>query len=480
MQRLGFMGSVALVLAHLAGCGAGDGGDDTPPPFSGGANPPDGTGMGAVPSSENAASDPATPEEPSSPGEGMNPDIDLEPTDSASEPSAPIDTGIPGVQFGNGRIVGGNCTLVCGDASTDPDAQGNTDGWGYERDRSCLVPGSALEDNGQPCDIPELAPIPPVDVIIPEGNTPRPSGNLSTGFFVSGGRLFDRRGADFVMRGINHPVAWFQGNALAWMDEIATTDANSVRIVWETTAGSTQILRASIQRAIDLGLVPMVELHDETGSNDPNGPARLAQYYVDETRDILDDFEPYLLVNIANEWGDWFSTAEEWLQAYRQAIGVLRDAGVNHTLVIDANDNGQRGATIVETGTALLDFDPQHNILFSTHMYQSYENPQAILDVVRGAQNARLPLIVGEFGYQHGNRAGQPIPVPYEVMIDEAARVGMGYLAWSWTGNSAQVAYLDMSENGSATQLTGWGDDIINGQNGIRSTSQPASIFATP
>jgi mannan endo-1,4-beta-mannosidase len=282
------------------------------------------------------------------------------------------------------------------------------------------------------------------------------------------------------MRGINHPVAWFQNDALDWMDEIATTDANSVRIVWETTAGSPQVLRASIERAIALGMVPMVELHDETGSNDPNGPMRLAQYYVDDLSEVLEDFEPYLLVNIANEWGDYQSSAESWVQAYRQAISVLRDAGLNHTLVIDANDYGQRGRTIVDSGQQLLEFDPQHNILFSTHMYQAYENQQLILDVIRGAQNARLPLIVGEFGYQHGERNGQPIPVPYEVMLDEAARAGVGYLAWSWTGNSDYVGYLDMSVDGSASQLTGWGDDIINGQNGIRSTSERASLFAAP
>ena len=124
--------------------------------------------------------------------------------------------------------------------------------------------------------------------------------------------------------------------------------------------------------------------------------------------------------------------------------------------------------------------DPQHNILFSTHMYQAYENPQLILDVVRGAQGAGLPLIVGEFGFQHGERNGQPIPVPFEAMLDEAARAGIGYLAWSWTGNSDYVGYLDLSVNGSASQLTQWGEDIINGPNGIRATSLPASIFTAP
>jgi mannan endo-1,4-beta-mannosidase len=317
-------------------------------------------------------------------------------------------------------------------------------------------------------------PLPALPPELPPAGVQRPDGNLSKGFFVSGGRLFDSQGNDFIMRGINHPVAWFQGSALAWMDEIATTGSNSVRIVWETTQANTAMARAAIERAVELGMVPMIELHDITGSPDVADPARMAQYYVDEMRDILLEFEPYLLINIANEWGNFQTPDADWVQAYRQAITVLRDAGLNHTLVVDASDNGQRGPVIVAEGTGLQEYDPQHNILFSTHMYQSYANPQSILDVMRGAAAKDLPLIVGEFGFQHGEG---PTPIPYEVMVDEAQRIGLGYLAWSWTGNSGGVEYLDMSVDGTAAQLTGWGDDIINGQNGIRNTSAPASIF---
>lgn len=473
-MRTSFVGLVAAV--YLAGCGGGDDGAATPGfapgfPSAGGADP------GAPPAAPPTTDEGVAPDPSAEAGsEGMNPDLGLAPSD----PEAPTPELPAGIEFGNGRIVDGSCTLVCADASTDPDAAGVTDGWGYESGRSCLTPASQLATANALCDIPELAPVPELPPEIPTGVVPRPDGTLSEGFFVSGGRLFDRFGNDFVMRGINHPVAWFQDNALAWMDEIATTDANSVRIVWETTRGAPDIVRASIERAVELGMVPMVEMHDVTGSPDVAGPARMAQYYVDEMRDILLDFEPYLLINIANEWGDFQTQDADWVLAYQQAIGVLRDAGINHTLVIDASNWGQKGAVIVAEGAKLLEADPQHNVLFSTHMYQDYENPQRILDVLRGAQAASLPIIVGEFGFQHGNRNGQPIAVPYTAMIDEAARLGLGYLAWSWTGNSQDVGYLDLSETGSASQLTGWGDDIVNGQNGIRATSQPASIFTAP
>gem|GEM_PF-840140 len=479
MRRISLVCRALVGLSFLAGCGSGP----AAPPF-GDANAEDtNVEEGALPSQPAPEMAPAVPAATDSAGEGegANPAIGLAPAAPIAEGAdGPAPTLPTGVDIGNGRVVEGTCTPVCVDGSTDPDAQGVNDGWGYERDRSCLVPDSELELEGELCDIPELAPMPALPPQIPAGNTPRPADNLSAGFFVSGGRLFDRFGADFVMRGINHPVAWFQNDALDWLDEIASTGANSVRLVWEARLASTQVIRASIERSVELGMVPMVELHDITGSQNVNDPARMAQYYVDEMRDVLLDFEPYLLVNIANEWGAFQTSDETWVQAYRQAISVLRDAGINHTLVIDANDYGQRGNTIVTRGRELLDFDPQHNILFSTHMYQSYESPQTMLDVLRGAQMGNLPIIVGEFGFQHGNRNGQPIPVPYQTMIAEAARIGVGYLAWSWTGNSQDVGYLDLSVDGRASQLTDWGNDIINGTNGIRATSVPASIFAAP
>jgi hypothetical protein len=474
MQRASLACQALVAMVYLSACGSGD---DTGP------NPP----LGGSPEAPvpGPAADPAVPAGDLPPGEnaagneGMNPDLGLDPSQpevpgTATPPEVPVEE----VDPNNGRLVGGSCTLVCISDATDADGQGVTDGWGYESSRSCLTPESQLATSSEPCSIPELLPLPALPPKLPTGVVPRPEGTLTQGFYVAGGRLFDRLGNDFVMRGINHPVVWFQGNALEWMDQIATTGSNSVRIVWETTGGSPDIARASIERAVELGMVPMIELHDITGGTDIAQPAQMAQYYVDEMRDILIEFEPYLLVNIANEWGAWESTAEEWVQAYRQAITVLRDAGINHTLVIDANDNGQRGATIVSDGAALLEFDPQHNILFSTHMYQAYANPQSIRDVMRAAQRDNLPLIVGEFGFQHGEPT--PVAVPYTAMVDEAARIGLGYLAWSWTGNSGGVEYLDLSVTGSASELTGWGDDIINGQNGIRTTAQPASVFSAP
>ncbi|HVZ36724.1 MAG TPA: hypothetical protein VG963_30050, partial [Polyangiaceae bacterium] len=87
---------------------------------------------------------------------------------------------------------------------------------------------------------------------------------------------------------------------------------------------------------------------------------------------------------------------------------------------------------------------------------------------------------VGEFGFQHGtDNQGNPIQIPYDVLLSESARLGFGYLAWSWTGNGGGDEALDLTaRSGSASALSDWGKGVIDGANGIRSTAKPASIFA--
>jgi mannan endo-1,4-beta-mannosidase len=53
----------------------------------------------------------------------------------------------------------------------------------------------------------------------------------------------------------------------------------------------------------------------------------------------------------------------------------------------------------------------------------------------------------------------------------------MGYIAWSWTGNSADAAVLDMAE-GPEGPLTTWGLNVMqNHEFSIQNTAQKASIF---
>ena len=67
--------------------------------------------------------------------------------DNPEVPTGPETPSTPG----GGVLVGGECRLVCMDDSTDADAEGVTDGWGFEQGVSCVVSGSAA-DTGEACE----------------------------------------------------------------------------------------------------------------------------------------------------------------------------------------------------------------------------------------------------------------------------------------------------------------------------------------
>ena len=186
----------------------------------------------------------------------------------------------------------------------------------------------------------------------------------------------------------------------------------------------------------------------------------------DDVKEVLVEYEDYLLVNIANEW-----SGEDYYGGYSAAIEHLRDNGINHTLVIDANGWGQNGQVILDEGPRLLDADPQRNLLFSVHMYEAYADNERVTEILEAATEAELPIIVGEFGPEHSGEA-----IDVEFIFEESARFGTGYLGWSWKGNDAKDIALDMTVDWEGEALTDWGQRLVESPNGTK-TSQRASMF---
>lgn len=88
-------------------------------------------------------------------------------------PDAPLAAGAmscvvppPALTFapGNGVFTGQGCQPLCSSALTDRDAAGVSDGYGYEHERTCVVSGTATSLGGLSCD-PMLPPLPSGDGI---------------------------------------------------------------------------------------------------------------------------------------------------------------------------------------------------------------------------------------------------------------------------------------------------------------------------
>jgi hypothetical protein len=374
----------------------------------------------------------------------------------------------PGVLRDEGCVA----VCECGVAGDDPE-------WGWEFQTTCVMPNTSVSTGLPACTTNDNTALLP----------PAIAGATAAGFYTQNGKLYDAKGAPFVMRGVNNPHIWFdlgnQYRAYQALDRIATYKTNTIRVVWETESDSTTIpedvltrhaslLRQIFYRIVQLKMVPMIELHDVTGSNNTADLARMAAYYTNAPiKQILLDFRGYALINIANEWGST-DNVSGYQSAYASAISTLRAAGLEHTIVIDADGFGQNAASLFNNASALLAGDPEQNLLFSVHMYSRYGNNSAVDAVLDNtAIGSTVPFIVGEFG-----PVLQGQQVAWQQILTKSQARGIGYLAWSWSGNDAETAALNIVNDFGGDLTPSWGQQVmVSHAASIQNTAVKASIF---
>ncbi len=264
--------------------------------------------------------------------------------------------------------------------------------------------------------------------------------------------------------------------------EIAKTGANVVRIVWneEGTAGE---LDTAIANALAEHLIPMVEHHSATG--DLSKLPEVVDYWVNpEILAVLKKYEADLLLNIANEAGDGNVTAAQFQAAYEPAITRLRDAGLILPLILDAPSWGQNINVLQASWEALVAHDPESNLLFSVHMWWNDPEGTRVKTELAESVAAGMPLIVGEFAH-HAVSQCSAEPFAYGVLLEEAEKAGIGWLAWSWgavpNNDCKEDGPFDMAEGGVYGSWTGaWAEEVlVTHPASIKNTSvRPASIVA--
>jgi mannan endo-1,4-beta-mannosidase len=116
--------------------------------------------------------------------------------------------------------------------------------------------------------------------------------------------------------------------------------------------------------------------------------------------------------------------------------------------------------------------DPHANTLFSIHMYGVFDTAAEVSNYLQTFVDNGLPIMVGEFGHNHSD--GDP---DENAIMATAEALGIGYVGWSWSGNSGGVEYLDMVNGFDPDSLTSWGQRIFHGADGIVATAECATVY---
>ncbi|WP_425444596.1 cellulase family glycosylhydrolase [Streptomyces phaeoluteigriseus] len=299
---------------------------------------------------------------------------------------------------------------------------------------------------------------------------------LATGLHISNGRLLEGNGNDFVMRGVNHAHTWYPGETQSLAD-VKALGANTVRVVLSDghrwTRNTPEDVAAVIAQCKANRLICVLEVHDTTGYGEEAAAGTLdhaADYWIG-LKNVLAGQEDYVIVNIGNEpWGN--TNPQGWTDPTVAAVTKLRNAGFQHTIMVDAPNWGQDWQGVMRANArTVYDADPTGNLVFSIHMYSVFDTAAEITDYLSAFVSAGLPLLIGEFGGP-ADQWGDP---DEDTMMAAAEQFDLGYLAWSWSGNTDPI--LDLAIDFDPTRLSSWGQRIFHGVNGIAQTAEEATVF---
>ena len=299
------------------------------------------------------------------------------------------------------------------------------------------------------------------------------------GLHVSGNKLLDGKDEEFIFRGINLPHAWFTDKTQSSINDIASLGANSARIV---LASGTLYPKSTIDQVENIinwceknDLICVLELHDFTGSDNPNDITDIAVKYWIEIKSLLNDHKDYIIVNIANEWQGSWDKGSLWADTYISAIKTLRENGIENAIMIDASGYGQETGPVIRDAKSVLEADPDKNIIFSYHVYSVLgKDDNSLYTGLDGLKDTGVCWIVGEFGWwQNGGS------VEYKTLTNYCFINKIGWIAWSWAGNGGIDKVLDLAspKTFSKNDLTGWGEYIFYSQFGIQKTSKTAYTY---
>ncbi|MFI7104267.1 cellulase family glycosylhydrolase [Streptomyces sp. NPDC050161] len=164
---------------------------------------------------------------------------------------------------------------------------------------------------------------------------------------------------------------------------------------------------------------------------------------------------------------------ESWGDDTRSAITRMRAAGVANTLTADAPNWGQDWSFTMRDGAKeVFAADPDKNTVFSIHMYGVYDAKREVSDYINRFTEAKLPLVVGEFGDRYSD--GDP---DEDAIMVTTRSLGVGYLGWPRSGNGSGVECLDLVTGFDAGRLTPWGERLFNGPDDIKETAEEAGVF---
>jgi mannan endo-1,4-beta-mannosidase len=145
-------------------------------------------------------------------------------------------------------------------------------------------------------------------------------------------------------------------------------------------------------------------------------------------------------------------------------------------LVIDAANWGRNEDYLLNGAAPLLQADPEKNLVFSWHIWDSGIADQRISSAIDKSIQKNFMLLIGEFAPME---VKCNCCIPYHFIMEYSQQKSIGWLSWSWGPGNSDCPAMDMTRTDAFDSLYGWGKEVaLTHPFSIKNTSlRPLSLF---
>jgi hypothetical protein len=270
---------------------------------------------------------------------------------------------------------------------------------------------------------------------------------------VSGNRLLDACGQEFVVRGVEQIL----GNQLPpgndWLgliEEIAASGANAVRVL----PGVNTLTVANVDAILTfIGEKGMIAFIDPLNSPD-DWFARA------DVKRMLQKHEDYIIIDAYGE--PQYDDRDTWRTEAAEALRDVRALGYRVPLTVTANGFGRDLPSLFEHGEEIMAADPLSNTFLGWQAYWGqggyYQRTHglSLSEAVDAIVDSGLPI---QMGLDHITDLPSEA-ADFGTLMNEAEVHGIGWLWWDWF--NPYGAENNLSTDGSVNHLTTTGNTVVN------------------
>ncbi|MBL0018983.1 MAG: cellulase family glycosylhydrolase [Bacteroidetes bacterium] len=302
---------------------------------------------------------------------------------------------------------------------------------------------------------------------------------LGTTISVNGNLILGPCGDTLLLRGVNYaPFNWGWSPNQLFMDEIAQSGSNCVRLPWyrtpaqgtpQTTYSDLANLDSALSKCIQYQLIPILELHDLTCQNDTTALVATSNWYLEPALlALIDKYKHSIILNVANEalyvnWtGNPAASQATFVRTYSEIVTNFRNAGITVPIMIDGPDCGSNLDVLAAVGPTMQLNDPAQNLIFSAHAYwyAFANNDSTQMEAkIDNAIASGIPFVMGEVANLQDDQVLCQYTLNYSPLLHILQARNIGWLAWSWDNDGC--ADRQITTNGSFSSLTAYGNDIL-------------------